>query len=1146
MRLETLKKEATVVISLSLVAIFAGNSFAQDGLTAKDLACRAGLESVNASYQKKSTSTRQRCMRRIFAGQTAASVDCIEGQGDSKTAERLQDLDDRVSARIPRKCTGANLEALGFPGVCQDTVSPPGSFDVNDLSRCVVDENDEIVAEMLVLEYPPETFLPSRYVKCINGVGRKANGMVASAVAARGDCSVRDERDPFFNLDCRQEMIPYGPGTADERTNDRVVNSYVTLLGGMPRNCAAVNLDLLDYTDDCVDETGGAFTAFDLKLCLFDSHRGLIDDVVDISFPPGPACGNGIVEGEEQCDDGNNVDTDACTSECRDAFCGDGIVWEGEEDCDDGNDDDTDGCSSTCMEASCGDGIVQGGEECDDGNNVNTDGCLNNCSAAACGDGVLCGSLTDCTTGPTGGAEDCDDGGRVSGDGCSDVCGIEFCGDGVVNNNTEECDDGAENGTGPNQCRAGACTLPVCGDEIVDNAPEFGETCDPPDGVLCDDNCMLLSCGNGVLDDGEECDDGEGNSDTTPDACRTDCTSPGCGDTIVDTGEQCDDGNSNPNDDCTDTCQNNVCGDGILNDGVEQCDDGAGNSDTTPDACRTDCRVPGCGDGVADSTEECDDGNTSDEDPCTNECKNNVCGDGLLNAGVEDCDDGASNSDTQPDACRTTCVLAACGDDVIDTGEQCDGTSNEPCADLGGGCGAACTCANECPAVGELTVMAGAGEECTSDDQCELGVCDPILGRCRSATRLDTGLTGIAHGADVTDGVTVRGFLECGSSFPCGECTVEGLDPSPGYCRCANDNRQICDEKFAPDQDDCGGEMCNCYFGPPLSLSSGNTPACVVNRFREDISGTADVDAGAGAVTASLGSIVYLAQNTTAPCPACLGDDILADGVRNGTCGPGLNEGQSCDAIGIHRTFPSPGGGGYSLDCFPNPDTNVSGSEGLLIDLEQQTSRVELGVTGDIDCSAGPFQNFCFCALCSGDTSVPCNSDADCEEVGAGECSSFGGDRAPLVNNKCTPVTGEFPTNDLCQPVDEEGLFGECTIGPDDLYCDGVTRANGLGFVQCLSDADCAEGAIGFPAGTCSLTERRRCFLDPIVGVGKPDPQYPTGAATFCIAKVASSPAINSVAGLPGPGRIVNQAKSALFCASDLTVQYQPGVGGCP
>ncbi|HEX3758521.1 MAG TPA: OmpA family protein [Kofleriaceae bacterium] len=44
--------------------------------------------------------------------------------------------------------------------------------------------------------------------------------------------------------------------------------------------------------------------------------------------------------------------------------CGDGVV-SGTEQCDDGNTDDTDGCTNHCTIAACGDGVVQANEECD-------------------------------------------------------------------------------------------------------------------------------------------------------------------------------------------------------------------------------------------------------------------------------------------------------------------------------------------------------------------------------------------------------------------------------------------------------------------------------------------------------------------------------------------------------------------------------------------------------------------------------------------------------------------------------------------------------------------------------------------------------------------------------------------------------------
>ncbi len=66
----------------------------------------------------------------------------------------------------------------------------------------------------------------------------------------------------------------------------------------------------------------------------------------------------------------------------------------------------------------------------------------------------------------------------------------------------------------------------------------------------------MAECGDGVLNmtADEECDDGTGNSDTEPDACRTDCGAAWCGDGVVDTGEECDDGNNEPDDGCDEVC----------------------------------------------------------------------------------------------------------------------------------------------------------------------------------------------------------------------------------------------------------------------------------------------------------------------------------------------------------------------------------------------------------------------------------------------------------------------------------------------------------------------------------------------------------------------------------------------------------------
>lgn len=65
-------------------------------------------------------------------------------------------------------------------------------------------------------------------------------------------------------------------------------------------------------------------------------------------------CGDGRLDGGEECDDGNDADTDACLTSCRWASCGDGHVRAGVEDCDDGNRADGDSCSSSCIRCDAG------------------------------------------------------------------------------------------------------------------------------------------------------------------------------------------------------------------------------------------------------------------------------------------------------------------------------------------------------------------------------------------------------------------------------------------------------------------------------------------------------------------------------------------------------------------------------------------------------------------------------------------------------------------------------------------------------------------------------------------------------------------------------------------------------------------------
>ena len=61
-----------------------------------------------------------------------------------------------------------------------------------------------------------------------------------------------------------------------------------------------------------------------------------------------------------------------------------------------------------------------------------------------------------------------------------------------------------------------------------------------------------------------------------------------CGNGVLEAGEQCDDGNTSNTDACLNTCVAARCGDGLVEAGVEACDLGAQNSNAPNAACRTD------------------------------------------------------------------------------------------------------------------------------------------------------------------------------------------------------------------------------------------------------------------------------------------------------------------------------------------------------------------------------------------------------------------------------------------------------------------------------------------------------------------------------------------------------------------------------
>lgn len=190
-------------------------------------------------------------------------------------------------------------------------------------------------------------------------------------------------------------------------------------------------------------------------------------------------CGDGTVQGSEECDDGNADDTDACTASCELNVCGDGHVYSGVESCDSG---DRNGqectadyeatcnyCTSTCQYKTtsgtyCGDGVVNGTEFCD-GSDVPYS-CYDNASGAD-DRGTTCsveGSTTECgTSGYTCRWLGVCDGGSKQGQSCTlnPADGSTYA--------TSESDD-------KNDCGDGECVAPTCADDCSSMCPFSYET----------------------------------------------------------------------------------------------------------------------------------------------------------------------------------------------------------------------------------------------------------------------------------------------------------------------------------------------------------------------------------------------------------------------------------------------------------------------------------------------------------------------------------------------------------------------------------------------------------------------------------------------------------------------------------------------
>jgi hypothetical protein len=443
-------------------------------------------------------------------------------------------------------------------------------------------------------------------------------------------------------------------------------------------------------------------------------------------------------------------------------------------------------------------------------------------------------------------------------------------------------------------------------------------------------------------------------------------------------------------------------------------------------------------------------------------------------------------------------------------------------------------------------LMRAVGQPVALECCCPVVQCGPACTSAEIFTRegsdFDAGWTGIAHNSDLIVGrsFTVRIKREC-STTTSQECEHAEDCPSGETCEptCDCNSDVTCEVSGPTHQRKCQNNLEDCttnadcdpavpcmhLFGPPLPLSSGGTPVCVVSSFDGPITGTANTETGEADTSMNLRTRVFLGIAVDTPCPRCGAPDqdpVVGDAF---TCTGGQNNGAACTVDGVSEDF-----GGTSYDCPPSLDGSISGL-GLAIRLNQVTTGTTtrtaqlpckfFGFTGnptvpgsnpkclDKNSASDPVcTSNADCKRCTGDIATACASNGDC--TGKGFCGEapdqpvtcgFWCNCGFCDNNPGLPCfqTSDCPQGQACQagtgtgtqPNAPQQRANDCS--GDKFICGGTanetcatTEKSSCSedpYRTCHSDEDCET----FDAGFCNF-EPRPCFESRITRTGLPSP----------------------------------------------------------
>ncbi len=252
------------------------------GLTTSAYALSGGefaCQSTVGAQSRKFAAARHEAIVRCDEG-LVRGIGCDPGRRD----DRIGRAEDALSRQIERRCAGIDLRQLGFPGGC---ANPGGAgFTTSELSACVSAQAVTSTDAAHAVEYPALMARAGQEARCQVRIGRAGQRLVEQELRARTRCRDRQLRGVVAStVDCAA-TVP--PGTGYVPTDRAIAQATAYVKDQLRRACGSVALANLGFPGACPDATGGAFTLDDLTSCVLATHAAAVDGLVAIAYASAP------------------------------------------------------------------------------------------------------------------------------------------------------------------------------------------------------------------------------------------------------------------------------------------------------------------------------------------------------------------------------------------------------------------------------------------------------------------------------------------------------------------------------------------------------------------------------------------------------------------------------------------------------------------------------------------------------------------------------------------------------------------------------------------------------------------------------------------------------------------------------------------